>query len=163
MVYPLLLAGTLLGGAAPREASLRPHILWICVDTLRPDRLGCYGAKRRTSPHLDRFARRGTLFQRALPQRHPPGRLVVGRPSIREEALQDPAQFQRGVVLFDLEADPGETVNLAAQEPGVVERLAARLRASPAGDARRPRFLPLDAAAREELERLGYLKGDARD
>ena len=40
-----------------------PNILLIGVDSLRADRLGCYGYPRVTSPHLDRVAAQGTLFE----------------------------------------------------------------------------------------------------
>jgi arylsulfatase A-like enzyme len=40
-----------------------PNILLIGVDSLRADRLGCYGYRRLTSPHLDRLAAQGTLFE----------------------------------------------------------------------------------------------------
>ena len=43
----------------------RPNVVLIVVDTLRADRLGCYGHSRPTSPRLDALARRGTLFARA--------------------------------------------------------------------------------------------------
>ena len=35
---------------------MRPNVLLISIDTLRADRLGCYGYERDTSPALDRFA-----------------------------------------------------------------------------------------------------------
>jgi arylsulfatase A-like enzyme len=41
-----------------------PNILLIGVDSLRADRLGSYGYRRVTSPHLDRLAAQGTLFER---------------------------------------------------------------------------------------------------
>jgi arylsulfatase A-like enzyme len=41
----------------------RPNILVIGVDSLRADRLGCYGYPRTTSPHIDRLAAQGTLFE----------------------------------------------------------------------------------------------------
>lgn len=41
-------------GGAPAS----PHILLIDVDTLRADRLGCYGHTRDTSPRIDRWASR---------------------------------------------------------------------------------------------------------
>jgi arylsulfatase A-like enzyme len=34
-----------------------PNVLLVSIDTLRADRLGCYGYQRDTSPALDRFAR----------------------------------------------------------------------------------------------------------
>merc|ERR1712070_266641 len=37
-------------------------------------------------------------------------------------------EFANGPVLFDLEADPRETTNVAAKEPKVVDRLLARLK-----------------------------------
>ena len=44
----------------------RPNVLWISIDTLRADHLGCYGYPRPTSPNLDRLAREGVLFERAV-------------------------------------------------------------------------------------------------
>ena len=35
------------------------RILYLDLDTLRPDHLGCYGYSRNTSPHLDRIAQEG--------------------------------------------------------------------------------------------------------
>jgi len=43
-----------------------PDILIIVLDTLRADHLSCYGYHRRTSPHLDRYAESGVLFERAI-------------------------------------------------------------------------------------------------
>ncbi len=43
-----------------------PNVLLISVDTLRPDHLGSYGYHRETSPHLDRLAREGVLFENAI-------------------------------------------------------------------------------------------------
>ena len=44
-----------------------PHIsvVVVVVDTLRADHLGTYGYARRTSPHLDRWAEQGRLFEHA--------------------------------------------------------------------------------------------------
>lgn len=38
------------------------RILFLDLDTLRPDHLGCYGYPRDTSPHIDAIARQGTRF-----------------------------------------------------------------------------------------------------
>lgn len=44
-----------------------PHgILLISLDTVRADRLGCYGYPRGTSPHLDALAAESYLFENAL-------------------------------------------------------------------------------------------------
>ena len=38
------------------------RILYVDIDTLRPDHLGCYGYHRNTSPNIDRIAAGGTRF-----------------------------------------------------------------------------------------------------
>lgn len=43
--------------------------MFITVDTLRADRLGCYGGPNPTSPAIDRLAAEGTLFVDAYAQR----------------------------------------------------------------------------------------------
>ena len=55
------------GEAAP-AAPRRPSVLLIVVDTLRADRLSCYGYERETSPHLDRLAAEGVRYARAISQ-----------------------------------------------------------------------------------------------
>ncbi|MFO8006477.1 MAG: sulfatase, partial [Candidatus Brocadiia bacterium] len=45
----------------------RPNIVMLMLDTLRADRLGCYGYRRRTvSPAIDEVARGSILFERAI-------------------------------------------------------------------------------------------------
>lgn len=41
----------------------RPNILFIVVDCLRADHLGCYGYSRPTSPNIDALAAQGTVFE----------------------------------------------------------------------------------------------------
>ena len=38
------------------------RILFVDIDTLRPDHMSCYGYQRRTTPNLDRIAREGVRF-----------------------------------------------------------------------------------------------------
>ena len=40
------------------------NIVWIAIDALRADRLGCYGYPKATSPFIDQLAREGVLFER---------------------------------------------------------------------------------------------------
>ncbi|MGD8376654.1 MAG: sulfatase [Acidobacteriota bacterium] len=52
----------------PGKATSKPQInfLVISLDTLRPDHLGCYGYDRDTSPFIDEFASKGTVFDQAF-------------------------------------------------------------------------------------------------
>jgi arylsulfatase A-like enzyme/Tfp pilus assembly protein PilF len=68
-----LLAG--LAGAActnrdvdrrPREASAKPSVLLVSIDTTRADRLGCYGRREASTPNLDRWAAEGVVFENAV-------------------------------------------------------------------------------------------------
>ena len=60
---------TLIGLACGRidsDLTDRPNLLLISVDTLRSDRLGCYGYGRDTSPNIDLIADKGVLFEHAF-------------------------------------------------------------------------------------------------
>jgi arylsulfatase len=60
----MLLAG--LATCAPDERGQGlARVIVITCDTLRADRLGCYGYERPTSPRLDELARQGLLFENA--------------------------------------------------------------------------------------------------
>ncbi len=52
------------GQATAAAPVVRPNVLLICVDDLKP-LLGCYGVPTVKSPNIDRLAARGVLFQRA--------------------------------------------------------------------------------------------------
>src|SRR5579871_390344 len=41
----------------------KPNIVLFGVDSLRADHMSCYGYKRLTTPHIDRFAQGGTVFK----------------------------------------------------------------------------------------------------
>lgn len=73
-LQPLLLAMMLLSlpaitvrgdAARPEDRLDQPNIVLIVIDTLRADHLGCYGYERSTSPHIDRLAAEGVLFEQA--------------------------------------------------------------------------------------------------
>jgi arylsulfatase A-like enzyme len=50
--------------AQPKTAG--PNVIFISLDTVRADHLGCYGYKYPTSPHLDRLARGAILYENAV-------------------------------------------------------------------------------------------------
>jgi arylsulfatase len=50
----------------PGSDAERPNVLLIVIDSLRRDRLGCYGHAQPTSPHLDALAASGIRFDRAF-------------------------------------------------------------------------------------------------
>lgn len=57
-------AGLLAGFAAPGQARKRWNVLLVTADDLGPQ-LGCYGDTNMATPHLDRLAGEGCLFERA--------------------------------------------------------------------------------------------------
>lgn len=61
MIFPLAAALFVATGIAAQ-----PSILLLSVDTLRADRLGCYGYDLPTSPNLDRLATTSLLFEDAI-------------------------------------------------------------------------------------------------
>ncbi len=56
--------------AGPEALAAReqPGVLFIVVDTLRSDHLGCYGYDKIKTPHIDALARSGALFQNVISQ-----------------------------------------------------------------------------------------------
>ena len=74
--FILLLASTIAllgmgcqdGGRENPPAEVTRGYVLISLDTLRADRLGCYGYERETSPFIDSFAARSVLFENAYVQ-----------------------------------------------------------------------------------------------
>jgi tetratricopeptide (TPR) repeat protein len=57
------------GREQTRPAAWKPHnVVLVTIDTLRADRVGCYGYAKAHTPHLDELAKRGVLFQNAVAQ-----------------------------------------------------------------------------------------------
>jgi len=54
--------------SGPPSAPPRPNLILISIDTLRADRVGCYGYDRETTPTLDRLAKKGVRFTDVLTQ-----------------------------------------------------------------------------------------------
>jgi arylsulfatase A-like enzyme len=46
----------------------RPNVLWITMDSMRADHLGCAGYERAITPHIDDLARQGALFAQCISQ-----------------------------------------------------------------------------------------------
>ena len=67
LIIFILLALTV-GGLAWQQISIRhkPNVLLITVDTLRADRVGCYGFHLARTPNIDQLAAEGVLFEDAV-------------------------------------------------------------------------------------------------
>lgn len=78
-----------------RRAEQELNVLWLVCDTLRADRLGCYGYFRNTSPTIDRLAAEGVLFEdyycSALSTGAAFSCLLTGLPSIKHRYYATPA------------------------------------------------------------------------
>ncbi len=59
----LLTSSFAVGNAA--QAATPANVVFITIDTLRPDHLGCYGDKQIRTPNIDTLAADGTRFERA--------------------------------------------------------------------------------------------------
>ncbi len=64
----LLLGLALFLGSCRQKKPPRPNILIITVDTLRADRVGCYGYAAGLTPNVDALAKDGVVFERAVAQ-----------------------------------------------------------------------------------------------
>jgi arylsulfatase A-like enzyme len=53
---------------APRGKGFKGNVLWICIDTLRADKLGVMGHRGGLTPTIDRLAAGGVLFARNFSQ-----------------------------------------------------------------------------------------------
>lgn len=65
LTHALIACATVACGAQSEEP-VRPAVLLISIDTLRPDHLGLHGYARDTSPFLDRWAENALVFERAF-------------------------------------------------------------------------------------------------
>jgi len=50
----------------PKKITNDPNVILIVLDTLAADHLGCYGYRRNTSPNIDEFARKSTIFKNTI-------------------------------------------------------------------------------------------------
>ena len=64
----LLAAASRGPSAVPAAAGKTPNLLLVTIDTLRPDRLSCYGSRNLKTDTVDALARSGVVFLRAFAQ-----------------------------------------------------------------------------------------------
>jgi arylsulfatase A-like enzyme len=57
-----------LSGSCLIPGKPKPNIVLIIIDTLRADKLGCYGSPVEASPEIDELAREGLVFQKVITQ-----------------------------------------------------------------------------------------------
>ena len=50
------------------DASKRPNVVLVLIDTLRKDHVGAFGYERDTTPFIDELAEQGTVFLRTVSQ-----------------------------------------------------------------------------------------------
>ena len=62
----LFAAGCGGGADSERGTGTQPNIVFVSIDSLRADHLGCYGYDKDTSPFLDSLAARGLRFENAV-------------------------------------------------------------------------------------------------
>ncbi len=89
----IVVAVTLLLGCRARPPE-PPHLVLVVIDTLRADHVGAYGHPRPTSPRIDRLARAGSVFTRAL------ATSSWTRPSIASLFTSRPPS-EHGAIAFD--------------------------------------------------------------
>lgn len=92
-----LLGLLLLAGCPKPEARAPRHVVLLTIDTLRADRLGCYGEKRPLSPAIDALAAQSVLFERCVSQASWTSPSMVSMMSgcyVAEELMHIPADKQ---------------------------------------------------------------------
>ena len=67
-LFALLIAAALLFLTCSRPRATRPNVLWITMDSLRGDHLGCAGHSRAHTPAIDALAAEGTMFTENIAQ-----------------------------------------------------------------------------------------------
>src|SRR5262245_39293477 len=89
------------GGGRTPPVVQRTSVLLVTIDTLRADRLGCYGDTQARTPALDTFARKATLFENAFS----PAPITLPAHATMLTGLMPPSTGVRGNGGFALPAD----------------------------------------------------------
>lgn len=69
LFFCLSLVGAIIPGSFAFDTDTKEkdwNVLLISIDTLRPDRLSCYGSEYLQTPHIDALASKGILFEKAF-------------------------------------------------------------------------------------------------
>jgi arylsulfatase A-like enzyme/Flp pilus assembly protein TadD len=64
-VFLLIATSVLACAQRPAEVKPAPNVVFVTIDTLRADHLGCYGYKQIRTPNIDALASEGVRFERA--------------------------------------------------------------------------------------------------
>ena len=99
-------------GAGSEVRNVPARFVLVTIDTLRADRVGCYGAEHATTPHLDALAARGVRFENAIS----PAPLTLPSHATLLTALDPPEHGVRSNGRFRLQDDV----------PTLAERMQAR-------------------------------------
>ncbi len=65
VALPVLLGHLLASPSLAVSPDAKPNVIFVTIDTLRADHLGCYGYKQVETPHIDELARLGARFTHA--------------------------------------------------------------------------------------------------
>ncbi len=143
---------------ATGPALQRPNVLVYVVDTLRADRLGCYGHAARTSPRIDAFAAEAVRFTDAVAQsswtRPSTASIFTGRVPPRHGALEADTAIRPDVpTLPELLHAAGWTTaafvtNSVVSAPFGFARGFDRFHYFPEAPGRADLFLPADRVVR---------------
>src|SRR5215469_6442260 len=66
LLYCLLAAGSAIASDGAQQATSRPSVFLITIDTLRSDHVSCYGYKQIQTPAIDHLAKQGIRFAQAF-------------------------------------------------------------------------------------------------
>lgn len=116
--------------AGPVTSRPGPNLLFIVLDTLRADHVGAYGYERATTPWLDEFAKRATVYERAeasssytLPTH---ATLFTGLFAETHGAIEGQSGAGTSLSELGLQADVAKVAPLAEEAETLAELMAAR-------------------------------------
>ncbi len=118
------------GSPAPERP---PNVVFVLIDTLRADHLGCYGYERPTSPNIDRIAARGIRFEHVFSVSNWTNPTIVSLFTGRyPQAVLPPAEYEEVIrlslpanvpTLAGLLRDAGYRTAGLVDHPGISRRL----------------------------------------